>query len=167
MTSKNASFAQNIINFLQKIEDTILVSLLLFMILMAVLQIVMRNLLDSGVLWGDSLVKVLVLWIGLIGAMIASRNNNHISIDVISRYLPLQIKKLADLLTAVFTALICGAMAHFSLGFVILEKKDGFTAFADVPAWICESIIPFAFAIISLRYILFSFNLFMKLWKPS
>lgn len=167
MTSKNASFAQNIINFLQKIEDTILVSLLLFMILMAVLQIVMRNLLDSGILWGDSLVKVLVLWIGLIGAMIASRSNNHISIDVISRYLPLQIKKLADLLTAVFTALICGAMAYFSLGFVILEKKDGFTAFADVPAWICESIIPFAFAIISLRYILFSFNLFMKLWKPS
>ncbi|MCK5838003.1 MAG: TRAP transporter small permease, partial [Desulfobacula sp.] len=98
MTSRKISFTQTIITALQKIEDSILIGLLLSMICMAVLQIVMRNLFDSGILWGDELIRVLVLWIGLIGAMIASRNNHHISIDVISRYLPDKIKKFTNLM---------------------------------------------------------------------
>ena len=135
------------------------------MIFMAVLQIVLRNLFDSGILWGDELIRVLVLWIGLIGAMVASRNNHHISIDVISRYLPDQIKKLTNLMTALFTALVCAVMAYFSLAFVMMERTDGLMAFANIPAWVCESIIPVSFAIISLRYILFSFTYLVNQFK--
>jgi len=135
------------------------------MICMAVLQIVLRNLFDSGILWGDELIRVLVLWIGLIGAMIASRDNHHISIDVISRYLPDKIKKQTALITAIFTSLVCAVMAYFSFGFVIMEKQDGLMAFATIPTWVCESIIPVSFAIISLRYILFSFTQVVKIFK--
>lgn len=165
MTSKKTSFTRYIITILQKIEDSILIGLLLSMIFMAVLQIVMRNLFDSGILWGDELIRVLVLWIGLIGAMVASRNNHHISIDVISRYLPDRIKKQTTLIISTFTALVCAVMAYFSLEFVMMERQDGFMAFANIPAWVCESIIPVSFAIISLRYILFSFTGFAKLFK--
>ena len=165
MINKKITLPQNIVMILQKIEDGILIGLLLLMILIAVLQIFLRNLFDSGILWGDPLVRVLVLWIGLIGAMIASRNNHHISIDVISRYLPDRVKKLTDFVTAIFTALVCAVMAYFSLEFVIMERQDGFMAFADIPAWLCESIIPVAFAIISFRYLLFSFTSFAKLFK--
>ena len=156
-----------IIKFLQKIEDTVLVVLLLLMISMAVLQIVMRNMFDSGIIWGDSLVRILVLWIGLMGAMIASRNNNHISIDVLSRYLPKQIKKITHLIISVFTSFVCAVMAYFSFNFVIMEKQDGFTAFANMPAWVCEIIIPIAFSIISLRYIFLSITYFIDFFKPS
>ena len=165
MTSKKTSFTQYIITVLQKIEDSILIGLLLSMIFMAVLQIVMRNLFDSGILWGDELIRVLVLWIGLIGAMVASRNNHHISIDVISRYLPDRIKKQITLIISIFTALICAVMAYFSLEFVMMEREDGLIVFANIPAWVCESIIPVSFAIICLRYILFSFTGFSKLFK--
>lgn len=167
MTSKQIPFTRIIIIVLQKIEDGILIGLLLSMIFMAVLQIVLRNLFDSGILWGDELIRILVLWIGLIGAMVASRNNHHISIDVISRYLPDQIKKQTNLIIYIFTALVCAVMAYFSLGFVIMEKKDGFMAFANIPAWVCESIIPIAFVIISLRYILFSFTCITTLFKRT
>jgi len=165
MTNRRTSFIQRIITILQKIEDSILVGLLLSMICMAVLQIVMRNLFDAGILWGDELIRVLVLWIGLIGAMIASRNNHHISIDVISRYLPDRIKKLTNLMTAIFTSLVCAVMAYFSLVFVIMEKEDSLMAFATIPAWVCESIIPISFAIISLRYILFYFTRLAEILK--
>jgi TRAP-type C4-dicarboxylate transport system permease small subunit len=167
MTGKKKSFIQNIISILQKIEDGILIGLLLLMVFMAVLQIFLRNLFDSGILWGDPLVRVLVLWIGLMGAMIASRNNRHISIDVISRYLPDPLKKLANLLTSVFTTLVCAVMAYYSLGFVLMEKNDGLIAFANIPAWICESILPVSFAIISFRYIIFSFSCFVRLFRQT
>ncbi len=165
MTNKKLAFPLNILAFLQKVEDGILVGLLLLMIFIAVLQIFLRNLFDTGILWGDPLVRILVLWIGLIGAMVASRDNHHISIDVISRYLPDKIKKLSNLIISIFTSLVCAVMAYYSFIFVMMEKNDGLLAFATIPAWVCESIIPVSFAIISLRYLLFSFTRLTKLFK--
>ena len=146
-------------------EDTLLVGLLLLMIFLAVVQIFLRNLFDSGIFWADPMIRILVLWIGLVGAMIASRNNHHISIDVISRYLPDQAKKLATLVISVFTSVICAIMARVSLEFVLMERVDGMTAFGTVPVWVCESIIPAAFAIISVRYGLSCFTMVEDLLK--
>jgi TRAP-type C4-dicarboxylate transport system permease small subunit len=162
MTNKTA-FLPRVGRLVQKIEDTILISLLLTMITLAVLQIFLRNFFDSGIIWGDSLVRVLVLWIGLIGAMVASRTDNHISIDILSRYLPPRIKRYSSLVTHVFTVVVTALMAWFSLDFVRMEMGENLIAFANVPAWVCESIIPFAFAVISLRYALFSIQLFVQL----
>ncbi len=155
------------IKILQKIEDGILVGLLLLMIFMAVLQIFMRNLFDSGIMWADPLVRVLVLWIGLMGAMIASRENHHICIDVLSKYLPAQTRKITQFVISVFTSLVCAAMAYFSMNFVIMEKQDSFTAFGNIPAWYCEIIIPVACIIISLRYISLSISYCKQFFTPS
>jgi TRAP-type C4-dicarboxylate transport system permease small subunit len=165
MTNKQKKLPLNIVIFLQKIEDGILIGLLLLMIFVAVLQIFLRNLFDSGILWADPLVRTLVLWIGLIGAMVASRDNHHISIDLISRYLPDQTKKLTTLIISIFTTLVCAVMAYHSLVFVMMERTDGGMAFAMIPAWVCESIIPISFVIISLRYLLFSFSCLTKLFE--
>ncbi|MDP6265026.1 MAG: TRAP transporter small permease subunit, partial [Pseudomonadales bacterium] len=70
------------------IEDSALVISLLTMMTVAVVQIALRNFFDSGMFWADSFVRILVLWVALLGAMVATRENNHIKIDVLSRYLP-------------------------------------------------------------------------------
>ncbi len=162
MTNKTGFF-QNLVTLVQRIEDYILVSLLLVMITMAVFQIFLRNFFDSGIVWGDSLVRVLVLWIGLIGAMVASRTDNHISIDILSRYLPSQIKRFTTLFTHLFTTVVTALMAWFSLSFVQMEMNDKLIAFANVPAWVCEVIIPIAFMVICIRYTLFSINSLVQL----
>ncbi|MCP3941765.1 MAG: TRAP transporter small permease [Desulfobacteraceae bacterium] len=162
MTNKSILFSA-IISLVQKIEDGILVGLLLIMITMAVLQIFLRNFFDSGILWGDSMVRILVLWIGLIGAMVASRTDNHISVDILSRYLSVRIKKITTLVVHIFTVVVTALMAWFSLKFVIMEMGDNFIAFGNVPAWVCETIIPIAFLVICIRYTLFSINLLVSL----
>lgn len=146
----------------RKVEDYILVGLLLTMIFMAVLQIALRNIFDSGIVWGDALVRVLVLWLGLIGAMAASRTDNHISIDVVSRYLPAALKRYTRILVYLFTLAVTGLMTFHAARFVAMEKADGMIAFANVPAWICEAIIPAAFGIITIRYF---FLLIQELFK--
>ncbi len=118
-----------VISILHKIEDALLVSLLLLMIGLAVFQIVLRNGFDAGIVWADPLVRVLVLWLGLIGAMVASRTDNHISIDIVSKYLPEHIKQFTTLLVYLFTTIICTLMTWHSARFVIMEKADGMFAF--------------------------------------
>ena len=165
-TTNKTIFFTRLSLVLQKIEDSILVSLLLIMIFMAVLQIFLRNFFDSGIVWSDPLVRVLVLWIGLIGAMAASRTDNHINIDIISRFLPPHIKRFTTLVVHVFTAIITAVMAWVSLRFVGMEMADNIIAFGFIPAWVCEIIIPIAFAVISVRYTSFSINHLIQLFSP-
>jgi TRAP-type C4-dicarboxylate transport system permease small subunit len=48
---------------IDRVEQTSLVILLSSMIVIAFLQIVLRNLFSTGLSWGDSLVRNLVLWV--------------------------------------------------------------------------------------------------------
>lgn len=136
------------------LEDGVLVLLLLSMIGVAVTQIVLRNGFDGGFLWAESFLRVLVLWIGLAGAMAASREHRHINIDIIGRFLPPHAAKAAAVFNALFTATVAGALAWYSLEFVRVEYESPSIAFANVPTWLCESIMPFAFTIIALRYLM-------------
>ena len=151
------SFTKRTQMILQRIEDAILVGLLLLMIIMAVTQIFLRNLFGAGIVWSDVMVRILVLWVGLIGAMVASRKDNHIAIDLLDRYLPERAKVYTNFMVRLFTALICLLVAYYSLLFVHMEFAFGGMAFARVPSWLCEAIIPFAFSVIALRYFLLSF----------
>ena len=154
---KDMSFSKRVQITLHRLEDAILVGLLLIMISMAVTQIFLRNLFQAGIVWSDVMVRILVLWVGLIGAMVASRQDNHITIDILNRYMPERAKIYANFVIKLFTALICTIVAYYSLLFVQIEFADGGMAFAQVPTWLCEAIIPFAFTVIALRYFLLSF----------
>jgi TRAP-type C4-dicarboxylate transport system permease small subunit len=151
------SFLERSQMIIYRVEDSILVGLLLMMIVMSVLQIFLRNFFAAGIVWSDVLVRVLVLWVGLIGAMVASRHGNHINIDIMDRYLSGRAKNVVKCVIELFTALVCLIVAYYSLLFVQMEFADGSASFAKVPAWLCEAIIPFAFMVISLRYFLLSF----------
>lgn len=139
---------------LLQVETFILVSLLLSMIVIAVLQIILRNFFGGGILWVDAYLRIAVLWIALFGAMIAGRTTRHIAIDIVLQKLPGLWQQRMRRLAFVITAAICATMTWFSAQFVWQEREFGDVAFAEIPAWWCESIIPLAFGVIALRYLL-------------
>ncbi|MGI9322940.1 MAG: TRAP transporter small permease [Pseudomonadales bacterium] len=139
-------------------EDGALMLALLVMLGTAVGQILLRNLFDSGFLWAESFLRILVLWVAMLGAMVATREKNHICIDLLSssmKGLPLTVTRLA---TSLFAAFICGLVAWHSLTIVGYEYEDETIAFAWVPVWVCQAIIPFGFAVMGVRFLLTSFS---------
>ncbi|WP_373501393.1 TRAP transporter small permease [Desulfococcus sp.] len=164
---KPVSRTDRLLNLLHRLEDGLLVGLLLAMILMAALQIVMRNLLGVSIPWGDMLVRIMVLWIGLLGAMIASRNGEHIRIDILSRLMPGRFQTRADAAVQLITAVLCAITAVHAFRFVRSEAEFGGMAFVRVPAWLCEAIIPVAFSVIALRYLVLSVRNFRQKQPPN
>ncbi len=138
-----------------RLEDGILVTILAAMIVLAIGQVALRNVWGSGIGWADPLLRILVLWIALLGAMAATRDRNHISIDVLSKFLPTYLKNPAQLLTYWFTASICALLAWQGGRLVLLDYQEATTAFASIPAWACELIIPLGFGVMSLRFFLY------------
>lgn len=136
------------------LEDTLIVVLVLAMILLAASQIILRNLWGMGLVWADPLLRVMVLWVGLLGAMAATRRNNHITVDVLSRYLPLHIKRGVQRITGMFAMLVCLVLSWHGVRFVLMEYEAGAEVFSGVPAWWCELIIPLGFAVMAARFAL-------------
>ena len=50
------------------LENVALVTLLSAMMLLAVGQIVLREVFDTGIIWADELVRLIVLWLAMMGA---------------------------------------------------------------------------------------------------
>ena len=140
-------------NWLHRAEDTLLVLLLGAMICLASTQILLRNLFDSGFVWIDPILRVLVLWLGLLGAMVATRSDKQISIDVLSRYIEGKIQYLLQAAVAQISAWTCLVIAAYGIGWVRLDFADGLVVFAGIPAWLLEAIIPISFGVIGLRYL--------------
>jgi TRAP-type C4-dicarboxylate transport system permease small subunit len=141
-----------ILLFLHRVEDGILAVLLAAMIIIAAAQIGLRNFFDWNFSWGDSLTRLLVLWVGLLGALAATRENRHISIDVLSHLLPPRGRAATQALGSLFAAAVCGLVAWHAAGFVLDEYSGGSTGLLGLPEWLLHSIVPLGFALIALRY---------------
>ena len=150
-----------------RLEDGILVGLLIVLIGTAVTQIALRNLFGSGIVWGDVMVRLLVLWVGLVGAMVASRQDHHIRIDLATRYFPEKSLLFIKFVAGLFTAVVCGTLAYYSFGFVQMEFMGGDTAFGIVPVWLCAAIIPLSFLTITLRYAVSALSCLIQALRPE
>lgn len=124
------------------------------MLLLATLQICLRNFFDAGLLWAESLLRILVLWIAMLGAMVATREGSHININAVSRYLPENVARIISAVTCLTSSLICATIAWYSLKLVQFEYQDQTIAFASVPNWVCQSILPVGFVVMSIRFLI-------------
>ena len=122
------------------------------MIILAVYQIFSRNLLSEGVVWIDPLLRTLVLWVGLSGAVVATRTDKHIKIDIFSKYLPVKFLPIIQRSVYLFTLLVCLLISWHAARFVMSEYEYGTIAFSSVPAWVTAIIIPVSFFLIAVRY---------------
>ena len=140
------------LDLLHRAEDLFIALLLTATMMLAFFQIVLRTLMGTGIVWGDILIRVMVLWLGMAGAMAATREHRHIRIDLLTRFLPSGLRRIASRLSALFAAGVCLVAGYFSLQFVRSEYAAGDMAFGSVPYWVCEAILPLGFTVIALRY---------------
>ncbi len=143
-----------LIKAVNRIEDWLLISMLAAMVVLAVTQIIYRNVSGGGVAWIDPLLRMLVLWVALSGAVIASRTDNHIRIDFFAKYISGKYYFYIKRVVHAYCVVICAVIAWHSVNFVRMDYEYETEAFAGIPAWITELIIPIAFCLMALRYFL-------------
>ena len=140
--------------WINKIEDWFLILMLALMVSLAVAQIIFRNFFDSGVAWIDPSLRILVLWVALSGAVIATRTDNHIRIDFFTRYMSPAACRFIQRLVYAFSILVCVFISWHALRFVQMEYEYGTEAFSGMPAWITQIVIPAGFFMMAIRYFL-------------
>lgn len=153
MTGGGDGFGKTFLRSVRLTENLLLSLLLGVMIIAAFGRIVMRNLTGGGPAWTDQLLQVLVLWIGLFGALAASRDNKHINIDVVSRFLPPRGAAVTKTLSSLFASAISFALSFYGAKFVLGELGYGGNLLGgNVPAWAVQAVIPVIFGLMGITY---------------
>jgi TRAP-type C4-dicarboxylate transport system permease small subunit len=145
-------FLRNLNRALVRVETVLLVVFLGVMVVLAFAQVVMRNLFQTGFLWGDPLVRHLVLWVGFMGAAIAASQEGHISIDAINKFLPIRARHIVKTITNLFAAVTCYFLASAAWVFIQDERAAGGELVLSIPTWIGLSIIPVGYVLLLVHF---------------
>lgn len=157
---ENSGALGRVLRLLAVIENLLLVLLLAALVVIATWQIIEREVFHTAIVWGDPLLRVLVLWLGLLGAVAAARDDRQINVDVAARFAREPYRSRVRVLTDLFTAVVSGFLAWHAVRFILDARAYGEVAFGSVPLWVAGLVVPIAFALLSFRYLLLaSFHL--------
>ncbi len=152
-------------DWVSKVEAFFLCLFLLSMIVLAFLQVVMRNAFNAGIPWADTVVRSMVLWVGFLGAALATKLDQNLTLEVLTKYLPERAKHLASVMVKLFAGMICYFLLMASLRFLADERSAGGEFLHLFPAWISLSIIPITFVLISFHLLMSIFRDFAYFMK--
>jgi len=147
--------------FLKKLRDGLIqletwlaAASLLLLLVLALLQILIRNLFDAGIADADTLTRYLVLYVTFFGAAVAVDRDRHIKIDVCCTLLkPVTLRKLYRPMRALAAA-VCAFFTDAAIRFWL----DSWQYAPQHEQWLVlvGLIIPVGFALLTLQFVLAS-----------
>lgn len=137
---------------LGRLEGVLLIILLSVMVLLAFVQVILRNVFSESLIWGEILLRHLVLWIGFLGAARATGEGRHISIDAFARFLPTRSRTIVRVITNAFAIVVCYFLLRASLTFIGDEIDFGSVVYGEVPSWYSQIIIPVGFGLMMIHF---------------
>lgn len=117
-------------------------------------------LMPDGVVWAPYLALSILLWIGLVGASLATYAGRHLAMEMGEKLWPKRLRTpvrvTAQLVTASFCSLIVvlGSISladHFS-AWQASPRADLLPS-VDLPKWIVFAVVPYAFAMMAGRFL--------------
>lgn len=134
------------------LENLLIGLLLAGMILLACTQIFLRNFDFGTLVWADQAINHAVLWVAMVAGVAAAREDRHIAIDVLSRFLAPRTRAGVALLVDLFTVAVCLALAWYSWKLTEFALEDQETLLIGIPVWIAQAALPVAFTLMAWRY---------------
>lgn len=164
-------FIKIISSTLSWIERSLVVLMLGTMVLLAFGQVILRNVFSTGFLWADPFLRHMVLWIGFLGASLATQQEKHINIDLITRFLSPRITNLFRVATNLFAGIVCGLLANAGWTFLKSEMISGGTLLTigstEFPIWWFQIIIPAGFGLMSFRFLIRTIEHVIEGFNPT
>ena len=134
------------------IENALLSALLAGMIGLGALQILLRWSSAGSLVWADEAIRMMVLWIAMVAGIAAAREDRHIAIDVLSRFLSPGVRVIAAAAVDFFAAGVCLALAWYGAIMVQYALEGGDVLLTGLPAWIFQAVIPLGFFLMAYGY---------------
>lgn len=113
----------------------------------------------NGLVWGPSISLACMLWIGFLGASLATYDKRHLALEMGEKLWPARLAPLVQRLAKLAAVGMCGFLLVLSLISLddhyagwILNRLTGNLGPTPIPKWIVFLIFPYTFAVMSARF---------------
>ncbi len=137
-------------NWFYKAENLLSVVALSLMAILPVSEMASRQFHFHGVPGSAVIVQQLTLWVGLLGAALAARSGNLLSLST-STFLPEKWQGPARIFFSTVLTAVAICLAYASVELVKVERESGSYLLQGIPKWWVQLIMPVGFAVIALR----------------
>lgn len=132
-------------------EDILLSLALGLMVVVPATEILLRGAFRVGIANAAALVQHLVLVVGMLGAMLAARENRLLAFSGLQNLLPETASGWASRFAAAVAVAVSACLMLASFGFVESERGGGNVLAYGIPIWLVQAIMPVGFAVIATR----------------
>jgi C4-dicarboxylate transporter DctQ subunit len=139
---------------LDRAEELLTAVLLAAMTLLTFIQVVLRYVFDSGLVWALEATVYMFGWLVLLGISGVVRTDGHIAVDMVTKHLGPPLQKAVALVAMGLCLLYTGLMLAASWSLVTRLQAFGSSAHdVPLPRWILLLSLPIGFALLGLRLI--------------
>jgi C4-dicarboxylate transporter DctQ subunit len=137
---------------LDRAEELLTAALLAAMTLLTFVQVVLRYVFDSGLVWALEATVYMFGWLVLLGISGVVRTDGHIAVDMVTKHLGATAQKAVALVAMGLCLLYTGLMLAASWSLVARLQAFGSLAHdVPLPRWILLLSLPIGFALLGLR----------------
>ena len=121
---------RKIVDVFIRVLEIVTATFFLAMLLAVTLQIAARNLLDVPVRWTEELARFLYVWVTFLGAVIITRDNDHIRIDYLGQAVGPKVRTILTIVAEVLSIVYTLAVLR---GGILLVSINGGMPLASMP----------------------------------
>jgi C4-dicarboxylate transporter DctQ subunit len=138
----------------EKLEEGAIAFLLAVMTLLTFVQVLLRYVFNSGLIWAIEATTYLFAWLVLIGISYGVKVGAHLGVDAAVNLLPRRGKQVAGVIAGLLSILYAALLLIGSWNYFETVRLIGITG-EDIPIerWILISILPVGFALLLLRLV--------------
>jgi len=110
----------------------------------------------GGFIWAQKVAMVLMIWIAMIGASIATYDRSHLSLEMGEKLWPEKALKVVKAAAHAITTGFCLIAFIVSVQLVLTQQEEGdpiSPAVEWLPNWVAFLVMPYAFAVMTIRFL--------------
>ena len=121
--------------WVDRVERLALAALVTGMVGLSSLQILLRNVWHTGLIWAEPLLGMALLWLTMLGALAAAGLGRHLSIDLVAALASKRVSVWITRATSGLAAAICVLLAWAAGRYVGFQREMDSTALLGWPLW--------------------------------
>ena len=152
MPAAKPHWATSLRRSLVRLDGFMACASLLMLLFLVLAQVLLRNLLDTGIPHADILSRYLVLYVTFFGSALAIENHRHIRIDLLCAFIEPDGTRALRRPLYLVSAILCAVMTWAGMRF----WYDDWQHVAEYERWssILALIIPFGFGLLTVHFLL-------------
>jgi len=132
----------------------ILVGSFALMLALAASQVVLRQVAHTSLPWGDLAARQLVVWVGFLGAALASRRGGHFHIGFLARFARPRARAWLHAVVDLAAAATCAVLVRAAVTFVTVGLDPTAILFLGIRQTAAALVVPAGFALMAVQFLL-------------